>query len=55
MDRSLLSATGIIRGSAVTALLQWLGRSNVLFGVLGSISEVGVCRRRCKIWVDVLD
>lgn len=31
---------GLVGGSPVTALMQWAGRSNVLFGVVGAVPEV---------------
>ena len=34
------AAAGLVGGSPVTALMQWAGRSNVLFGVIKSVPEV---------------
>lgn len=31
---------GLVGGSLVTALMQWAGRSNVLFGVVMAVPEV---------------
>ncbi len=36
----LHAAMGLVGGSPVTALMQWAGRSNVLFGVVGAVPEV---------------
>ncbi|EFN59260.1 hypothetical protein CHLNCDRAFT_137564 [Chlorella variabilis] len=36
----LHAAVGLVGGSPVTALMQWAGRSNVLFGVVGAVPEV---------------
>lgn len=33
---------GLVKGSAPLALLQWFGRSNVLFLILGAVPEVSV-------------
>ncbi|PSC75468.1 very-long-chain (3R)-3-hydroxyacyl-dehydratase 2 [Micractinium conductrix] len=34
------AALGLVGGSPVTALMQWAGRSNVLFGVVAAVPEV---------------
>lgn len=34
------AAVGLVGGSPVTALMQWAGRSNVLFGVVAAVPEV---------------
>ena len=33
------AAAGLVAGSPATAAVQWLGRSNVLFGVIASVPE----------------
>ena len=34
------AALGLVGGSPLTAAMQWAGRSNVLFGVVGAVPEV---------------
>ena len=34
------AAAGLVGGSPATALMQWAGRSNVLFGVVAAVPEV---------------
>ena len=34
------AAVGLVGGSPLTAAMQWAGRSNVLFGVVGAVPEV---------------
>ena len=34
------AAVGLVGGSPLTALMQWAGRSNVLFGVVAAVPEV---------------
>jgi very-long-chain (3R)-3-hydroxyacyl-CoA dehydratase len=36
----LHAALGLVRGSPANALVQWVGRSNVLFGVVASVPAV---------------
>jgi Protein tyrosine phosphatase-like protein, PTPLA len=36
---------GLVKGSAPLALLQWFGRSNVLFLILGAVPEVSARKR----------
>ena len=36
----LHAALGLVGGSPLTALMQWAGRSNVLFGVVAAVPEV---------------
>ena len=36
----LILSEGLVRGSPLTALMQWSGRSNVLFAILHRIPQV---------------
>ena len=46
------ASAGLVKGSPLTAFLQWAGRANVLFGVLACVPEVralgGYCSPRCS-------